>query len=128
MSVEQRFPDQKIVRLPREVGIGLEHDSLIHGICSIGINKDKSIILIYVGYSGDHSTFHEPFDYIPIPKTIKNVTLNFRSGLFSDTCNADVVCRDFNEVVNALERYCKVKLNVILDDTVILDDEDTFVV
>ena len=42
--------------------------------------------------------------------------------------NDDVECRDFNDVVNAIEKYCQVKLNVILDDTVILDDEDTFVV
>ena len=128
MAVEQKFPDQKIVRLPREIGIGIERYSSIRGICSIGINKDKSIILIYVGYSGDHSSFHDPFDYVPIPKTIKNVKLNFRSGYFCNSDNADVECRDFNEIVNARERYCKVKLNVILDDTVILDDEDTFVV
>lgn len=128
MSVEQKFPDQKIIRLPREIGIGIEQYSSIHGICSIGINKDKSIILIFVGSSGNHGTFHDPFDYVPIPKTIKNVKLNFRSGYFFDSNNADIVCRDFNDVVNAIERYCKVKLNVILDDTVILDDEDTFVV
>lgn len=128
MAVEQRFPDQKIIRLPREIGIGIERYSSIRGICSIGINKDKSIILIYVGNSGDHGTFHEPFDYVPIPKTIKNVTLNFRSGYFCNSHNADIECRDFAEVVNAIEKYCQVKLNVILDDTVILDDEDTFVV
>ena len=128
MAVEQRFPDQKIIRLPREIGIGIERYSSIRGICSIGINKDKSIILIYVGNSGDHGSFHDPFDYIPIPKTIKNVKINFRGGYFFDTRNADVECRDFNDVVNAIEKYCQVKLNVILDDTVILDDEDTFVV
>ena len=128
MSVEQKFPEQKIVRLPREVGIGIERYSSIRGICSIGINKDKSIILIYVGNSGDHGSFHDPFDYVPIPKTIKNVKLNFRSGLFCNSNNADVECRDFAEVVNAIEKYCKVKLNVIVEDTVILDDEDTFVV
>ena len=128
MAVEQRFPDQKIIRLPREIGIGIERYSSIRGICSIGINKDKSIILIYVGNSGDHGSFHDPFDYVSIPKTIKNVKLNFRHGYFFDTPNADVECRDFNDVVNAIEKYCQVKLNVILDDTVILDDEDTFVV
>lgn len=128
MAVEQRFPDQKIIRLPREVGIGIERYSSIRGICSIGINKDKSIILIYVGNSGDHGSFHDPFDYVPIPKTIKNVKLNFRHGYFFDTSNADIECRDFAEVVNAIEKNCQVKLNVILDDTVILDDEDTFVV
>lgn len=128
MSVEQKFPEQKIVRLPKEVGIGIERYSSICGICSIGINKDKSIILIYVGSSGDHGSFHDPFDYVPIPKTIKNVTLNFRSGLFCDSCNADIECRDFAEVVNTIEKYCKVKLNVIVEDTVILDDEDTFIV
>ena len=128
MAVEQKFPEQKIVRLPREIGIGIERYSSIRGICSIGINKDKSIILIYVGNSGDHGSFHDPFDYVPIPKTIKNVKLNFRSGYFYDSNNADIECRDFAEVVNAIEKYCKVKLNVIVEDTVILDDEDTFVV
>lgn len=128
MAVEQKFPEQKIIRLPREVGLGIERYSSIRGICSIGINKDKSIILIYVGNDGGHGSFHEPFDYIHIPKTIKNVTLNFRSGLFCDSCNADIECRDFNDVVNTLEKYCKVQLNVILDDTVILEDEDSFVV
>lgn len=83
MTVEQRFPEQKIIRLPREVGIGIERYSFIRSICSIGINKDKSIILIYVGNSGDHGSFHDPFHYVPIPKTIKNVKLNFRHGYFS---------------------------------------------
>lgn len=128
MAVEQRFPEQKIIRLPREVGISIERYSSIRGICSIGINKDKSIILIYVGNSGDHGSFHDPFDYVPIPKTIKNVKLNFRHGYFFDAHNTDIECRDFNDVVNAIEKYCQVKLNVILDDTVILDDEDSFVV
>ena len=128
MAVEQRFPAQKIVRLPMEVGIGIERYSSIRGICSIGINKDKSIILIYVGSSGEHGSFHAPFDYVSIPKTIKNVKLNFRIGYFFNLHNADVECRDFTDVVNAIEKYCNVKLNIILDDTVILDDEDTFVV
>ncbi len=128
MAVEQRFPDQKIVRLPREIGIGIERYSSIRGICSIGINKDKSIILIYVGNDGGHGSFHAPFDYIPIPKTIKNVTLNFSSWFFTDLPNADVECKDFTDVVNAIEKYCNVQLNMILDDTVILEDEDSFVV